>query len=259
MTDCNIILRTNDNVHFHFSSTELARQSSFFASLLSLPTGASHQPENIIIELDKAKSTTLALLLSLLGDFDPCLDLTQFILHVPDIYIDKDMDDLFRLADAYDLFNAIGPNLSLYYAHDLPLQFVIAAVMNFEVGAVILSRALVSHIPLGPRIKSLLAAYAPTYEARWTKFENARDSAWTLCTVNMRYGETMFNGFNDFGQTCKKAGGCSTYKTCDGDFQKARAVAAQSAISAITNHAWSWDLLGLVDQAVRDAIKCHAC
>ena len=232
-----VIVQSNEGVCFHISMDLLAKHSSFFAGLATLPTPTLIYDRDRIIELPSASTKSLQIALSLLVNDnipawfanqrgDVC---TELVYH--------SIRDLVTFTDIYD-FPELLKEVSPYIRSDW-LRYAIAAINADEDSARSISATIVRDdrpfraTGFPTHEYKLLEEFAPLYRVRLQNLLDNRRSAWTTCKVGIRHTTPAFNGFGYFGQKCCQGRVCSAFLKYNGSFKALRRRAAYVAIGAM--------------------------
>ena len=212
----------------------LARYSSFFSTLKDLPR--PDEKEETVIPLPSATSTGLALVISVLEDYDTAIEAKgkaattgEGAAMINDGTDDMAADwttvseaDLAHIAAAMDVADAYDiPVFTTHYvskvhqaiAKDPALAFTMASLAKDEIKARqsagdMLARA----CELTGAMKTLLEHYSPEYLAAHQAHRQAYTERRLTLLYDLKHHTPMTNGFNDYGQMCKRHHhGCSTH------------------------------------------------
>ena len=229
----------------------LAKYSPFFATLRDLP-----RPDGLhasVIPLPSASSTGLALVISVLEDLNATsaadagatvagggteVDWTT-VSEADLAHVTAAME----VADAYDI-----PAFTSYYIDKVhkamdknpSLAFTMAALGKDQQKAKQSARDI---LRLGHRLSTgmtaLLQEHAPEYLDALRTFTSRYDRAHTKFLADLRSNETMENGFNDYGQMCKRDyHGCVTHDRYK-SFRKMRVAYANQEFHKLVDIAFS--------------------
>lgn len=212
----------------------LARYSSFFATLKDLPR--PDEQEETVIPLPLATSTGLALVISVLEDYDTAVEAKSKAATTGEgtTTIDVGTDDMapnwttvseadlghiaaaMDVADAYDM-----PVFTTHYvskvhqaiAKDPALAFTMASLAKDEIKARQSAGDMLARgCELTGGMKALLEQYSPEYLAAHEAHRQAYTNRRLTLLYDLKHQTPMTNGFNDYGQMCKRHHhGCSTH------------------------------------------------
>lgn len=260
------MIQCSDEVTILASFKLLAKYSSFFATLESLPRPASS--DEAIIPLPSATSSGLVLVIAVLDTAESSkaeATTPTAAAKAEDWRLVHDSDlphiaNAIQIADAYDIpilqEMYFSPIMKRYMSQAL-LAFAIAALFKVKEKADPLARGIVrSGSRLSQITQNVLKDHSPEYLIALDGLIARYEAAKTQLEYDLKYGEDMTNGFNDYGRRC--GGNKRGYASCPAydrqyDFIKMRIKAADKALFHITSEIYITSRYG------RYEVGCQRC
>ena len=265
LPDDDVILQSEDGVHFHFNLATLSEYSPFFSSMASLPQPLATEstPNESIIPLPAATSHALRFVLSILG----LLKGRSAMFPPPPEPRDKPLfalnADVLEVIERYEI-PVIG-TITVYEVCVLfdqqPLHlFALAAAADYIELAKHASQMTVdlhmSDIP--SEAERCLQACAPKYLDRLRNLHHHR-ARWRLIFKQaLIVNEPMGDIFMLFDKACRPWPHCPAYTSVRGDFPELRRRAASAMYEAFHLKRAFWKYDNLVPN-IRYIVGCQRC
>lgn len=249
----NIILRAGDGLCFQASSKILARHSSVFEDLFSLPSDTSGDGQTLI-DLPIDSSDILGRTLILMGSTHPSASI-QALVSSPDF--DRALATICDITNRYDMPHLLHV-LSSYCTEEVVPRFLLACATGFELQAVHYSKRLVKDDLVTNSVLNSLWRIAPSYAHRWSAMMSNRDSRNKQCCDKIERQESMHDGRPGFGAACTR-GTCRGMKQSESDFPRLRAIANNAAIVAVSRQIKDGTAIEVVRAALDRVIMCSVC
>lgn len=254
-----VIVTSNTSISFHTSLQLLARYSSFFEGLATLPT-MDDTEDRPIFELPSATTDALHAALTLITPYRSIDWLVAESLSLEGGAFLRIIQELCELVEAYDFENLLA-FLPLKLHHCPWLRFALAALADDEALATSISaqtiKLEIGMMPSATRI--VLQALVPAHDHRLRLLHATRRHGWDQCKVQIRHHQDMENRHNDFAKNCRKRGGCASLRQYRGSWSKLRRRAAYVAIGAIRVGPKDMRGVDAMADAVTAELTCRTC